>query len=404
MNVDLRKWLVGLAVLGLAWPAGAAYNPFPLRDPTRPWSFSLATSVGYDDNTGTSEDDRVDSLVASISPQALWNVPLEQTFLGLRYGYNAVWYADRLGDDPWDQSHTVDFLFSHQFSSRLTLDLSERFRRGVEPELVETEAGQPITVRRLGDYSYNNLSGVVTYNLTRRWTASASTTWYLYRYEEDTYAEASDRDNYQVVGTMMYSVNPRTFVGGSYRYAASVYDNAGMNDEKNSDGHTVYGSLIHRFNPRLTSSVAAGYEFREFEDGDDDGSPYFVGSLSYSYAKASAVSLGLSYSFADSTPGTEGFRSSESLVTSVQISQRVTSKFRVNLDVSHAYSIYDNPTAGFTDTSASQQSLSVGAVARYYFTGWLNTSLSYRYDLAFGDDDSLHYYRNRIWWGLQFVY
>jgi len=382
--MDLRKWLVGLAALGLAWPAGAAYNPFPLRDPARPWSFSLGTSVGYDDNTGTSEDNRQDSMVVSISPQALWNVPLEQTFLGLRYGYNAVWYADRLGDDPWDQSHTVDFLFSHQFSSRLTLDVSERFRRGVEPELVETEAGQPITVRRLGDYSYNNLSGVVTYNLTRRWTASASTTWYLYRYEEDTYAEASDRDNYQVVGTMMYSVNPRTFVGGNYRYAASV--------------------LIHRFNPRLTSSVAAGYEFREFDDGDDDSSPYFVGSLSYSYARASAVSLGLSYSFADSSPGTEGFRSSESLVTSVQFSQRVTSKFRVNLDVSHAYSIYDNPTAGYADTSANQQSLSVGAVARYSFTGWLNSYLSYRYDLAFGEADSTSYYRNRISWGLQFVY
>ena len=401
---NYRKWVWGLTMGALAFPAMAAYNPFPLRDPSRPWAVSLGTRIGYDDNTGTTENNRRDSFLTSISPQASLNLPLEETFLGLRYGYNAVWYDDRRGDEPWDQSHSVDCLISHQFNSRFTLDLTDRFRRGIEPELVEVEAGIPVTVRRLSDYSYNNLNLAAVYNLTRRWTASASLNWQLWRYDDQSLAQANDRDNYQAVGTLLYSLSPQTFVGGNYRYATTLYKEAGPDEEKNSDGHALYASLIHRFNPRLTSSLNLGYEFREFGDGEETDSPYFVGSLSYTYARASAVSLAVSYSFTDSTPGTKGFRGSETLATTLQFSQRITARFRANLDVVYAHTTYGDPTTGFTDKSLTQQSLSVGAVARYYFTSWLNTDLSYRYNLAFGDSDSAEYYRNRIWWGLQFVY
>lgn len=396
-----RNWLVAAMAVAFAVPSWAVYNPFPLRDSTRPWALSLNTSVGYDDNINTTHANRDDSLTYGISPQALVNWVLEETFVGLRYTYSATYYEKRAN---WDQSHSADFLFSHTFNPQLVLDMSDQFRRGVEPDLVELIAGVPVTIRRVGDYYYNNLSDTLTYNLSRRWTVSAAGSWQLWRYDDDTVAVTSDYDVYQEVGTLLYSVSPQTFVGANYRYAATRYKSPGINDARNSDGHAVYATLIQRFSPQLTALVNAGYEVREFEDGASSDSPYVVGSVSYSYAPGSAASLSVSYAFTDTGPGYSTYRSSEAVVTALQVSHQITPKLRLSVSTSYSYGTYSDPLVVTVNQALNPETLSASAVLRYTFTSWLSSDLSYSYDLQFGDSAVTSFYRDRVSLGLRFVY
>jgi len=402
-----RQWTIGMVVwLGTA-SAWAVYNPFPLRDATRAWSVSLYSRGGYDDNINTSSKNRDGSTTFYISPQVLLNLALEETFAGLRYSYGATYYTERStrsSSGAWDQSHSADFLFSHQFGPRLVLDINDRLRRGVEPELVEYQAGQPVTVRRVGDYYYNNLNGVLTYNLSRRWTVSTSGSWQLWRYDNSVLASNSDYNVYQSVNTLQYSLDPQTYVGANYRFSATRYSEPGLNNGRDSDSHAVYASLMHRFNPKLTGSVNAGYEHREYRDDATAESPYGTLSLSYSYAPGSALTMGLSYSFSDSAPGYSSYRTAESLVGSLQVSHLVTPKLRLSVDTAYGFSTYKDPLTGSPSATVSPQTVSVGAVARYSFTSWVSAELSYYYNLQYGDSEVTDFYRNRIYLGVRFVY
>jgi hypothetical protein len=400
MKQTINRWLLlGVAVGAFAAPAVAVYNPFPLRDASRPWAISLYTGAGYDDNVNTTDTNREGSFTYTVSPQALLNWAMEETFVGVRYTYGATYFENR-ADNNWDQSHVADFLFSHTFNPRLVLDLNDSFRRGIDPALVQGN----VQIRQVGDYYYNNLSGALTYNLTRQWTVSTSGSWQLWRYDAQAISTNSDNDAYQVVETLLYSVSPQTFVGVNYRFSATRYVHPAPGDANNSIGHAGYLTLIHRFSRQLTGTMNGGYEIREFGDQTTTESPYAVGSVSYSYAPGSAVSLSGSYSLSDTAPGYGNYHSSKALVAALQVSHQVTPKLRLNLDTTYSYSTYQDAFAGSTTASAHQQTFTVGAVVRYSLTPWLSSDLSYSYDIQYGDSSIAHFYRDRVSLGLRFVY
>lgn len=404
-DVALR-WVAVGAIWGWAVAAYATYNPFPLRDPARPWSVSLTTRVGYDDNIRATSSDEEDSLIVVFNPAVAINWPIEQSFLGFRYGYTAVWYEESYLND-WEESHAFDFIISHTFTPRLVLDITDRYRRGVEQEISEVVPGGAVQIRKVGGRDFNTLSGTLAYNLTTRWTLSLGGAWELYRYD-DRALDFLERDTYQITASATYLFNPRLFMGLNYRYLETEYRVYDPDAARDSESHLGYVSFVRRFSPLLTWSLNGGVEYREFDNGDTQTAPNINSTLSYAYAKGCAFSVSAYYGISDITAGagsrvSVGYRTSDNLTVGSQITHAFTPRLRGNLDVIWSHNRYKNPVTPLL-SSTSDDTLRIGTTLRYYFTRWLSGDISYSYDRLFVDPSELGYDRNRVTVGLTAVY
>lgn len=398
-------WLLVLLIcLTAANPALALYEPDRLQDPSRRWAVSLALREGYDDNIFTTKTNTQSSATTTIEPQLLLNIPMEQTFLGLRYRYGAVYYADRSGNQV-DQYHTVDLLFSHTFTPRLVLDVQDEFRFGVEPELVSVQNNVESVTRRRGDFLFNNLTGKLGYNLTRRWTMSVGGGWEYWRFDDSNEATTNDRDSYDATVSAVYAIDPRTTIGGNYRYEQVDYT-AATNDVRNSHSHIAFVSVARRFNPKLTLQVFGGAELREFSGGTQETSPVANIEMTYDYGPANAATAGFRYELSTTEVGS--FRNIQAEVFYVRAVHRITPKLRVEGNVSYVYSTFQNPTTILTPAPDTEYRLYFELDVTYDFTRWCHVDLSYILDKVDSNlpveiaDQSFD--RNRVSLGLRMTY
>lgn len=397
---NLRFAALGLGLIVMsAVVAEAVYNPTQLPDPSRRWSVSVAAREGYDDNSNTSSDNKQGSATTLIEPQLLVNFPQDQTFLGLRYAYDMVYYSRRVGDDI-DQSHSVDLLLSHRFNPRLVLDINETMRRGVEPELVDNAVIQ----RQKGDYWYNSLSAGLTYNISRRWLAKLTQGWGMWAYDNAGVASYSDRNDLQTSAAAIYSLNPSTALGLNYQFGTTMYKDSGPGDVRNFESHSVFLSLSHQFNPKLAVQVAGGGTIGVFSDRED-ASPYASVGVSYSYAPGSSVSANLGYALTSSDVGL--YRSSDTLGLNAQINHRITRKFRASLSsalVLYSYNNLDPAVSSIYPADVNEEAWRLGAGLTYEFTRWFSADVNYAYERVSSDLVGRDYDRNRVNAGIRLTY
>jgi hypothetical protein len=396
--------LAMLAALLLLPAARAQYEPTRLPDPARRWSIDVGLRGEYDDNIFTDDRDEVDSFKAVIEPNVRVNVPTEQTFVGFRYGYRATYFEDRPGDHL-DENHNVDLLFSHTFNRRLVLDVNERLRYGVEPEIVELSADTPVILRRRGDFFYNRADASLKYSVHRRWVTLVRGDFEMWDYDS---RSSSTNDRYQVGGTAaaLYQFDRRTTGGLSYRYGIIDYDRPGPQDARNSTSHIVYGTINRRFNPHLTGNLDAGVELRRFDDGDDDLAPFVDSSLSYGYAEGSAVSGG--FRFALTSTENSAYRSADTVSLFGQVDHRFTPKFSATLRALYAFDRFGNVTdaaalAGFR-SGHEEEDVRLSVIGRYRVTDWFSAEASYHYDRVFSQFPGGDFTRNRISLGGRVTY
>lgn len=396
------RCLALVAWLGATGVARAIYDPYQLPDPSRRWSVNVSLREGYDDNVFTTANNKRDSLTTAVEPQLLVNVPLEQTFFGLRYTYGATYYVNRPGDEI-DQSHSADLLFSHTFSTRLTLDMQDSIRRGLSPELVEIHSGVPLITRQRGNYLYNNLGGTLSYALHRRWTLTISGTWLRWRYDDPGNAFVNDQDSYRTTVGAVYAIDPLTSVGISYQYGKVDYANPATSAVRNSDSNSGFLTFVRRFNPKLSLRVSGGMELREFVDHTTQTSPSASSSISYNYAPESAVSVGFYYQIQTTEVGT--YRSTDSASLYGSINHRITPKLRASGSVAYSISTYQNPTPGSgAIPGLEEDSFRIGLGLTYSFERWLSGDLGYTYDQVQSDFASREFTRNQVTLGVRFIY
>ncbi len=391
---------LGILAVGLALTSStyAVYQPSQLPDPSRRWGATLSLQQGYDDNVNTSAD-KQGSATTSITPRLYLNFPLDQTFIGLRYSYSAMYYWDRAGEG-WDQSHIADILFSHRFSPRLTLNIDDSMRRGIEPELVDL--GQ--ISRRESDYWFNSLTAGLTWNATRRWLLGLSQSWEHWSYDDQAIADDSDRNTLSTGVNSTYTLDPVSSIGLNFRYSTTLYEDAGPDDVRDSQTETVFLSYTRLFSPQLTMQIAGGAGFSQFGDDHDDVSPYASASLAYTYAPDSTVSFNSTYSFVSSDVGV--YRSSDTLVLSLQASHRLTRKCRVSVGADYINRNYQNPdpTMVFTLSEQSEDAARARVAVSYAFTRWVSADFSYSYERIWSDIGGRSFDRNRVYGGLRFTF
>ena len=136
----------GLVAFGAAG-LQAAYAPgLSSLETSKPWSISATLRGFYDDNynTAPSGPNKLDSFGFEVTPKVGLNLPLEQTYIGLRYIYDLKYFEDRPKNN-YDQTHEFEAVLSHTFSERYSVDLSDSFVLAQEPELLSSS---PALVRR----------------------------------------------------------------------------------------------------------------------------------------------------------------------------------------------------------------------------------------------------------------
>lgn len=399
MKIRTAKWLGLLAALGMSSTGWGQYEPVRLSDSSRRWAVTLGVRGEYDDNINTSSTRQEESFKTIVEPQFLLNVPGDQTFLGLRYNYRTSYYDSR--PKAFDHSHQADVQVSHTVSRRLLLDLQERFRYGVEPDLVDDQGGVELVRRRRGDFYNNNLSGGLSYNLSRRWTTTVRGAWDYWDYVEAVNS-GNDRNQYQGVGTLTYGLDRRTTVGGSYRYQELIYQQPGTNDYRNSTSHALFGTVVRRFSPQFSGRLSAGMELRESGDGASDVGPYVDSSVTYLYAPGSSATAGFRYSISSTEVG--AYRSSDAASVFLQVVQRITPKFYATGSFVGGINTYNGSRSpGFVEGD-SEQVFSCGLGLQYRFTRWCSAEGGYNFDTTSSDIEGRDFVRNRISLGARFEY
>ncbi len=84
-----------------------------------------------------------------VSPSVQFNVPLQQTEIGLKYTYGLYYYQQRQHNDqdPYDQTHQVDFWLDHAFTERFQGTVKDTFAYGQEPALLNVTGGPKVETR-----------------------------------------------------------------------------------------------------------------------------------------------------------------------------------------------------------------------------------------------------------------
>jgi hypothetical protein len=166
----MKKFCVsaGLLAAGAASIQSVSAQGLDVISP-KAWSISGTLRGFYDDNYNI-EPGKKGSFGAEVSPSVSYNLPLQQTDMGIRYTYGLYYYQDRqdLGVSPFDQTHQVDIWLDHAINERWHINFTDTFASGQEPELLTPGAGSVSAVPfRVNG---NNIANHANIKLDTQWT------------------------------------------------------------------------------------------------------------------------------------------------------------------------------------------------------------------------------------------
>ena len=397
---QIRLFIVAASLLALASPAFAE-SPIHLNNRLR---------LGYDDNVyqageATASDGSVitheetDSFRIIEEIEALVNLNLQRTYLGLRYRPSFVWYSDRDNDDT-DFLHDVDLNFVQKITPALALSISDTLRASQLPELQD----ENYVVRAKDDNYYTAALATLSYNVRPETRLDLSGRYILLRYTE----EANENDNYySAVGglTLRQQLASRTTLMGDLRYQTVVYDEA--EEAFNRDANSVFAGLgaEQTFNPKLLGSLRAGVEQRMYDNdaADDNTQPYGELSMTFLPTPATRITGAASYSIYESDVAS--YLSQNRTYLSLSFAHDFTTK--LNFYLSGAYSLNQYEAdyaleAGAVDADEKSFLVSARLAYRINRINWLEVG----YQFIKLDSDLVNresYDRNRfdIGWKIQ---
>lgn len=408
----------GLVALGAAG-LQAAYAPgLSSVETSKPWSISATLRGFYDDNYNTAPagPNKLDSFGFEVSPRLGLNLPLEQTYIGLRYIYDLKYFEDRPKNN-FDQTHQFDAVLSHTFSERYSVDLTDSFALAQEPELLEPSGGT--LVRTEGNNIRNraavNFNAQVTTLLglllgysntfidyeqtdTDPGVIPPSRSFLLDRMEQLANIDLRWQVLRQTVGVLGYQFGMVDFLSNETFLGNSA-------DARNSRSHYVYIGADHSFRPDLTGSVRVGGQMVDYyNDSSSDTlfSPYAKASLTYNYTTGSFLTLGVQHA---RNATDVNVLDQESTSVYLQLNHRITPNLTGNLLGQFQHSVANGSSLiGGTDDGAVDDIYLVGVNLAYRFNQYLSTEVGYNYDRLISDLSGRGFSRNRVYLGVTASY
>ena len=419
----MKKLIYAAGVLSLG---GASLAVQAADGESKPWTVSLTTQGFYDSNINTQPDGdgKIGSWGIYVTPSVDYTKVWDASTLTLGAAYGATYFldtGDTLGSD-WQQSANFDVDFKHNFSPRMSLDISDSFQ-------VFQNASQ-VLMGQTGRIDGNNIGNDGSINLSveiaPRWSTVIGYQNLLYSYEEDNYAARLDRmENYGTVD-IKFLLKPTTVVlvgakAGNVDYNSGLglfFPGLPVDSDFNPDStirntrtYFAYGGLEHSFSPNFTGSLKAGAQIQDWVNFETETqvSPYLDANLTYAYTVGSRVQLGVIHR-ANATDAI-GFDlqspvlNQESTAFYVNLSHAITAKLTGTILATYQNSEF----VGGTWNGDTENWWSVGSTLNYAFTRNLSGVVSYYFDsldsqVNVAGDYYRNYNRNRVFFGVVATY
>lgn len=383
--MKLKTWLLGFAAIAIASSASyAADLPFNLVNRFR---------LEYDDNYDESDTDAQSSAKVIDELEVMFDLNMQQTFVGLNIRPSIIWWQDR-PDDSTDFNVYADLILNQEFSRRVALNVKNTLMRSENPEL--TENGE--TYREDGTFWYNNLDGSLSFMLRPKTYLDVDMGYALMRYDKN---EPSKRNDYDKIGTgvnVRHQLLPETELSFGMKYASLKYNESDTGRDADTIGATF--GVQHMFSPNLLSSAKLGMDVTDAKSsfGEDKKSPSADLGLTYLPSPATRLSVGASYSILETDVYPYSYQ--QRMMGFASASYDITAKLTLTVAGSYAQSEYDadalptNATvgdlpskeqarimaanSGVTESTVLTQSYVDSVSDQSESTMRLNTSLSYQ--------------------------
>lgn len=365
------------------------------KEGVRPFQINNRLRAEWDDNIYQTEDGKTSGFKAIEEVEFLVNFNLENTFVSLRYRPSFVWWENR--SDHSDFNNDVDFIFSHAFTPRLNMSLTDTLRRGELPELVDGN----MVVREEDDFYYNNVNLALGYVLrpeTRIDLAGRNT---LLRYDDSITSENEDYIIWAGGLTLRQTLVPKTTGLGELRYEDVSYDGV---DRGSKSFYAALG-VEQTFSPSLLGNARGGYQRKMFNDDQlgDENAPYGDISLTFLPSPATRITGGAKYSLFEAN--VFPYASQKQLQSYLSLAYDLTARVALYLSGSYSRGTYDgDKSVDQAESSAdgTENIYQVSARATYKINrnNWLEAGWQY---VDFDSDLRETYKRNRfdLGWKIQ---
>lgn len=427
----MKKFFPAASVLTLGAAGLAVSTVAQAQGAGKPWTLRAGLTGFYNDNVFTRNDvPKVDSFGFEVSPGFSINLPVNdgQTTLSLSYDYTLRYFENR--PKEIDHNHLVDARLTHNFNSRYKLDVFDNFAQAQEPQQLSGGGTAGLLLRAEGT-NFRNIAGVdFTAQLNERWSGVLGYRHSLFRFDDDAFAASLDRTENLPSVNLRYMLNPTTLVGVLYQYGITDYDGPVLpgapvpglpnqiGDIRDFTSHYIAATIDKDFTPNLKGALRAGVQIYNFEDTPgtqdrDSVGPYVDGELSYAFAKASSLILGVRHQLTVTDVGilganglgtaTDPIRGSSSTQGRLSLNHNFTAKFSTRLD-----GIYQHGTfiGGGAVDGESDNYASAGINFIYKFTQNVAGRVGYYHDRLDSDllSDLREYARNRVFVGVNLTY
>ena len=420
----------GVAAIGMT-SLQAAYAPgLSTLEKSKPWSVSLAVRGFYDDNPLTSPSATKDgSFGIEVAPTFSFNLPLEQTFIGLNYAYSLRYYENR-PDNKIDQSHNIGAKLDHAFSERYKIQLAENFIVAQEPTVLDPN-GLITTPLRTDGNNLHNIAGITfSAQVTELIGLEIGYLNNLYNYDQSAADVASasnpsgagsqsallDRVEQLISLSLRYQLQPKLVGILGYQYGMADYNSNELifgpptpvtSEVRNTRSHYLFVGADNTFNERLSGSLRLGARFIDYYNdvsANNKIAPYLDASLSYAYNPGSFVQFGIrvDHNATDivGSNAADPTVDQQSMGLYGSVTHRITSRLSGNLLGQYQLSQFNG---GSVDGSKDNFYI-LGASLNYLISPHMSAEAGYNFDRLDSDLPGRSYSRNRVFVGLKGTY
>jgi putative beta-barrel porin BBP2 len=361
-----------------------------------PLNISASIHGGYDDNVSTSSAGKQGSWFTTLGLVAGYQLGNARTKLTLSSSFGFTYYGS-VEDNSLEPNLNLSMTLIHHVTPRLSLEFAGSAAYQTEPDF---QYGLS-TNRRAGNYFFTTDKLSANYAWAPRFATATSYSIAAIKYDDSAAGMFEDRIENTFGNEFRFLLWPTTNLIGEYRFQIVNYD------QINRDSTTNYllGGFDHTFGPRLSAVFRGGAQFRSYEDGSDQNSPYFESSLSYKLGKDTSVVWESRYGIEEGDLVTNSTR--KTFRTGIQGRHNLTSRISANLAMYFSNDDYEetrtlDPATGkfVTNPSFTENSFNVDLSLRYLVTRYMGIDVGYDHTTVSSGAMSRDYSRNRVWGGV----
>ena len=359
----------------------------------RPFTLTVDTRLGYDDNTLDESRNKHDSVFLNTDVNAVYTARNSRTTLSLGASAGFTYYFDRPGRQ-YDPNVGISVGLTYKLTPRATLSITNFSVYQSEPDFGTVGLQE----RRNGDYFLTASGFSLAYRLAPRLSTvtSYSPTFFVYR--EQPYSFFQDRAEHYFAQSLRFLMQPRLTLVGEYRFGYVQYFNSrdasiqsvpvqgGGNAavfvpdfHSDSYNHFALAGVDYALGPRFRVGLRAGAQFRSYVTEDTfvatngvgatsvdrltvgtvlgpnsrvvrftrgpETSPYAEGSLFYDVNRRGSLALVTRYGIEEGDLAVSN-SSRNSFRIGLTYNQGITARLGGYLGFNYAHSGYDNADPG----------------------------------------------------------